>query len=351
MTLPTSDLFTVKTIADAGRGVVALKSIPKNTSVLRSQSPAAHVIFYQYRKEVCAQCFLYDRGRRLPIRLDPAGKVFCSPECESLWLEDHQALGQTAWEQLQVFLQAKSKAITNASGLPLLAPKPGREDILSKWQSAEDIAKPLRDRRSKSFREENDKKQVSPFQHFSTKPWCQTVDPDVLGYLLSGILFHFMHPEKYHSDVLPLAMDETPYRSTFDLNAHVNSYLQLTAIAPTDLLPRITPEVCQTLIEAAGHNSFGIRSGSADGEEYLGYALYPEASYFNHSCSPNIAKTRVGNVWEFSTSRDIDVGEECCITYLGGDEDELNVEQRRQRLREHWGFKCMCARCKEESRS
>ena len=144
-------------------------------------------------------------------------------------------------------------------------------------------------------------------------------------------------------------MDDTPYRSPFDLDAHINSFSQLTAIAPADILPSITPEACQILINAASHNSFGIRSGGEDGDEYLGYALYPDASYFNHSCSPNVAKTRVGDVWEFRASKDIDAGNECCITYLGGDEKELNVEQRRQRLKEHWGFECMCVRCKEES--
>jgi SET and MYND domain-containing protein len=165
------------------------------------------------------------------------------------------------------------------------------------------------------------------------------------------MLFHFQGPERHNSIILPLAMDETAYKSTFDLETHVNSFLQLTALVPEDVLASVTSELCRTLINAASHNSFGIRSGSEDMEEYMGYALYPEASYFNHSCTPNIAKERVDNVWEFYASRDIGVGEECCITYFGGDEEDMAVKVRRLRAREHWGFVCMCARCMQESQA
>ena len=346
MSPPASNLFTVKEIAGAGRGVIASEPIAKHNLVLRSEPPAAHVIFHQYRKEVCAQCFHYDRGRSLPIRSSSVGKVFCTRECEAEWFEGQDTLGRTSWEQLQLFLQAKTKAMTSASGLPLLALKPDTEEIKSKWEAAEEVAKSLRKRRSHV-----PAKQVSTFQHLSSQPWGKTVEPDVLVFLLSGVLFHSRSPEKYHSTILPLAMDETPYKSTFDLGAHVNSFLQLLAIVPEDVLASVTSEVCRTLINTASHNSFGIRSGSEDMEEYMGYALYPDASYFNHSCSPNIAKERVGTGWEFRASRDITVGEECCITYFGGDEDDMAVKLRRQRAREHWGFECMCARCTQESQA
>ena len=346
MSPPLSQLFTVKDIPGAGRGVVASKPIAKDTLVLRSEPPAAHVIFHQYRKEVCAQCFHYDCGRTLPVRSNSVRKVFCAPECEAEWFGNQGPLGRASWQQLQLFLQAKSKAMTYASGLPLLAPKPDIEEINAKWDAAEEVAKSLRRRRSTQST-----KQVSTFQHLSSQPWAKTIEPDVLVFLLSGIFFHFQSPEKYDSTILPLAMDETPYKSPFDLETHINSFLQLTAIVPDEIQASVTSEVCRTLINAASHNSFGIRSGSEDMEEYMGYALYPEASYFNHSCTPNIAKKRDRNFWEFYGSRDIGVGEECCITYFGGDEEEMAVGVRRLRAREHWGFECMCARCVEESQA
>ena len=339
-----SPVFSIVDIAGAGRGVIASEDLSTHQIVLESEPPATHVIFHQYRKEVCARCFHYDRGRSLPVRLNSAGKVFCSQECQNEWLKDQGEIGLAAWEILQLFLKTKSKAITNASGLPLLAPKPDIKEIASKWMAAEETAQKLR----RQLRRPANGKQPQPFQHILSKPWCQAVEADILSYLLSGILFHHTHLSKYQSDILPLAMDPTPYRSPLDLSAHCNSYVQLAAILPAPLLDSCAPEICQTLINAASHNSFGIRSGSEDGDEYMGYALYPGASYFNHSCSPNIAKTREGNVWDFRASRTIGVGEECCITYLGGDEKEMNVRQRRQRLKEYWGFECMCLRCKEE---
>lgn len=80
----------------------------------------------------------------------------------------------------------------------------------------------------------------------------------------------------------------------------------------------------------------------------MGWAIYPTASYFNHSCRPNINKRRIGSAWEFTTAESLPEGEQCCISYLGGDEKELTVTERRQRLKEAWGFTCMCQRCQHE---
>jgi hypothetical protein len=146
-------------------------------------------------------------------------------------------------------------------------------------------------------------------------------------------------------------MDEEPYRSHHDLEAHCQAFLQLYSLIPQELLGSCTSCVCRTLASAGSHNAFGIRAGSEDGEEYMGYGIYPSASYFNHSCSPNIIKRRLGRTWEFMAGRDIEKGEECCITYLGGDEEDLNVLERRARLSVVWNFECMCKRCTGEAKS
>ncbi|KAK3708001.1 Histone-lysine N-methyltransferase set-6 [Vermiconidia calcicola] len=334
MSPPISGLFAVQDVVDAGRGVIAISSLSQDTVVFKSEQPSAHVLFRQYRKEVCARCFSYDRGRTLPIRDNAIGKVFCTRECQSWWVEEQGRLGSEAWKQLHSFLQLKSKVITNAHGLPMLAAKPTRDEVQAAWDEAEDRAGSMRRELSSASQFKADK----VLQRALQQSWSQAVDPDILSYLLSGILEYARHPEQWQTEVSDLAMDETPYRSIPDLKAQCDSFLQLTAITPVELLPSVTPQVCQTLINAASHNSFGIHSGSEDGDEYLGYGLYPEASYFNHSCRPNIAKRRVGSAWEFRAIRDIDIGEECCITYLGGDEKELTVVERRSRLKQFWGF-------------
>ncbi len=331
-----SDLFVVTQIEHAGRGIVANHAMPANTIVYESNSPAAHVVFWEYRKEVCAQCFLYDRGRKLPVRLNSVGKAFCSNQCLESWKTEQGASGLETWEQLHQFVQMKAKCITNNHSLPSLTPKPAADEIKSCWDKVEETAAFLLQKRT------------STKKNMANHAWSLVVDPDILGFLLAGSVFYHRYPQRYHSDVLELAMDSSPYRSTQELQAYCNSYLQLTAVAPLELLPNITASACQSLISAASHNSFGIRAGSEDGDEYLGYGLYPGASYFNHSCRPNIGKKRVGATWDFRTLKDIAVDEQCCITYLGGDEEDMTLTERRSRLKLYWGFECACERCMEE---
>jgi SET and MYND domain-containing protein len=142
-----------------------------------------------------------------------------------------------------------------------------------------------------------------------------------------------------------LVPDETPYPSPSDLENNVYAYLQLLALLPTDLLPHIQPKTCRTVVERDSHNSFGIRSLDDDGDEFFGYALWPEASFFNHSCRPNVAKRRTGRTWEFWLLRDVKTDQELTISYLGGEENELDFAERRRRLQTTWGFECQCERC------
>jgi hypothetical protein len=341
MSPPISPSFEVQHISGAGRGVVANSKITAGHLLYQSEPPASHVIFWEYRKESCATCFHYDRGRTLPVRLNEAGKVFCSESCQTLWFDAQGDMGLGAWKDLNRFIQKRSKDITNAHSLPSLSPKPEAEEVKRRWAVASDVFRTLRQQRQANR---------STRKSIKQQEWQQAVDADILSYLLSGILLNHHRPSIYQSEVLDLAMDPIPYKSPPDLEAHCNSFLQLCTILPPDLLSDYTPSLCQTMISAASHNSFGIRSGSDDGDEYLGYGLYPGASYFNHSCRPNIGKKREGNAWEFRALRDILPGEECCITYLGGDEDELTVVERWSRLKLYWGFDCVCIRCREEDR-
>ncbi|EJU03945.1 hypothetical protein DACRYDRAFT_30942, partial [Dacryopinax primogenitus] len=94
-------------------------------------------------------------------------------------------------------------------------------------------------------------------------------------------------------------------------------------------------------------NSFGIRSQTHGSEsEFLGYGVWPSASYFNHSCQPNIRKDTPGRAWVFQTNRDIGSDEELRISYLGDTApEEMGVDDRRKQLRQTWGFDCDCLLC------
>ena len=74
-----------------------------------------------------------------------------------------------------------------------------------------------------------------------------------------------------------------------------------------------------------------------------GAAVFPLASGLNHSCAPNceVAFAEDNAVFVVAT-RDVALGEELTISYVdaSGADDE-----RREELRETYGFECACARC------
>lgn len=105
-------------------------------------------------------------------------------------------------------------------------------------------------------------------------------------------------------------------------------------------------------------NSFGIRDAS---DELLGFAVFPRACFFNHSCCPNVQKRRATGSpskkqsgeeqqrvrqMEYWSTREIQAGEECCISY--GDISKSR-EERQQRLEDMYFFRCSCPRCVVEN--
>nr|POF05902.1 putative protein lysine methyltransferase set6 [Quercus suber] len=334
MTPPSSPYFQIGDIHNAGRGVITTSSIPAGTVLLTSDPPAAHVVIKPYRKEVCANCFAYDRGRTLPVRDILTGKVFCSTYCQDEWRHEQGEIGVEAWLALHAFVQTRSKGSSNEV-LSFTDPRPRTEEIEAAWLAAKKQVAIVREQKNQKNRK------VSNQQHTN-------VEVDHMGFFLSGILQRHRSPRQWNDEMCSLAMDGQPYTSTGDLLTHCNSFVQLMSILPEALVSEDESDICQTMVSAGSHNAFGIRSGGEDLEEYMGYAIYPSASYFNHSCEPNIKKRRVGSFWEFSAARTLSEGEQCCITYLGGDEKDLDLDSRRTRLESVWGFRCMCTRCVRE---
>ncbi|KAG0327160.1 hypothetical protein BGZ99_008250 [Dissophora globulifera] len=110
--------------------------------------------------------------------------------------------------------------------------------------------------------------------------------------------------------------------------------------------PAIDNTLFRTILFGEVANSFGIRDSS---DELLGFAVFPRACFFNHSCRPNVEKRRrQGNKareMEYWSTRVIEAGEECCISY--GDISKGRVE-RQQRLEDMYFFQCSCVRCLED---
>lgn len=339
-----STLFEVRVTPAAGRGVFALQDIPRNTTLLATSAIASATIYSEYVKEVCAQCFAYDRGKTWKIRDHAIGVVFCSLKCEAEWREETVMDAGSARAKIQQLLRKSRKSGTlQAETAPGLNYKPSPAEVDSKWNATEVLADLIRACRAspaptKAMRRALEVAQQPCF-----------VDDGLVWYLLEGCILATRNTESW-TVVEQLANDDEPYNG-LDLARHIQAYTLLLATVPLGLLPTIQQAAIRSLQSHSTHNVFGLRSLDEGGEEgdagseCFGYGLWPAASFWNHSCMPNLQKRRCGRTWRFWTLRDIRKGEELCITYLGGDERDLTTTERRQKLRESWGFQCACDLC------
>lgn len=380
--LPESDNYVLQVTDSAGRAVFARRDVKPDTQILsttdeakQSQSPTAHVILRPYRREVCAQCFAYDRGREWKCRLGDAGVVFCKLECQQRWESGNGQLGLAAHQAVESAIKKQLKRRGNAQDGPVLDDHLPSEPFVSAWRTAGLVGNQISVIRTEEKPSKADLRLLRTAEGTST-------DPDILAYILSAVLEAHKrsataasivddeHGQSDHPgmpgthlvttlfpDMMALADDPAVYSGNYSSSAWINAYHHLLAILPTPLLQFLQPALCHEMASRASHNAFSIRpAGTSDGEqsgEFLGWGVWPEASFFNHSCRPNVRKERVGRVWVFTVSRGIDgdvvrQGEQLCITYLGGDERDLGVLERRKKLKDEWGFDCQCPKCAEE---
>lgn len=342
--LPSSEYYTIRDTPYSGRGIFATKPIPAQTPLLTADDLTATIIYRDYRREVCLQCFAYDRGVAWPLRDPTTGLVFCSKRCRNAWFAKHDKICVRAHEAVESLLKSKLRkdagddvmmSTDGAEGGP-----PGAAEIERAWKIARNEGRRILNARTSL---EPTKAELKALRGALSKP-C---DSQVLPYLLSAVEVAYGEPEAWET-VLELKATPTPYRNTTVLESHVTGYLQLLAILPVQLLDFCTPAILQASVDRDAHNSFGLRSLDDDGDEMFGFGVWACASYFNHHCSPNVSKRREGRVWKFWAARDIQEGEELCITYLGSDTKGMPVLERRAKTMETWAFECGCQRCIDE---
>ena len=138
-------LFAVKEARNAGYGVFANQDIPAETELLVSPSPSVYVIYRTFRKEVCAWCFAYERGRNWKVKFtidgttsNGGGLVFCCEECRQSWYGEYGDIGLEAFNALESFIQRQSRTQAWSNG----GQECGKGDAeLSKRPSDEEVDK------------------------------------------------------------------------------------------------------------------------------------------------------------------------------------------------------------------
>ncbi|RKO83582.1 hypothetical protein BDK51DRAFT_11615, partial [Blyttiomyces helicus] len=99
------------------------------------------------------------------------------------------------------------------------------------------------------------------------------------------------------------------------------------------------------LISKIESNGFGLWSPKKG--VCMGRAIFPRASYFNHSCDPNCECIQDGMIMTIRTKRPVEEGEaSLTISYI---DTNLPLGARRARLQEEYFFTCGCERCNAES--
>ena len=108
-------------------------------------------------------------------------------------------------------------------------------------------------------------------------------------------------------------------------------------------LPEVSADVFSSLRNALCCNSFGAYRAGGAGREPIATAVLVFASYFNHSCDPNVVRVMTGTAEaRFYAARDIKKGEWVCISYA---EPDKPLAERRASLLKNYRFLCRCSRC------
>ncbi|KAL6916417.1 hypothetical protein FSST1_007912 [Fusarium sambucinum] len=149
-------------------------------------------------------------------------------------------------------------------------------------------------------------------------------------------------------------LDSWPEEQITHWKRLVIEYLSDAAVLPCmltadEMLLLLCKEETNTfgLYPKATGSQFVNDNATSRGESY-GFALYPRAAQFNHSCLPNVSHKPDGQArMVYTAARDISKGEECMIAYFDL-ATRKNLSSRQKYAETQFQFKCTCSRCLEE---
>ncbi|KAF8201339.1 hypothetical protein K438DRAFT_1821835 [Mycena galopus ATCC 62051] len=327
-----------------GRGLFAIQDIPKDTLLHTCPSPYASVIYRVFRKEVCGLCFAYSfdaRRNAWNIKLEAVGSGiwFCTETCRDDWIRDEN-IGQLV-EEMNAAVDGLAKKMDKAAaGHVVLPPVPSvkptaitQESIDSAWTAAENAAV-----------------RTGSMQHGSApEPVLSEMELDTVRFVLSAIVRRYIQDSLQNNELQFYRGRPAALASHLSIYTFIRRVILLSGSKSLlALQPYLaTSEIVRAVLGRDPGNVFGMYEMNDEGDsEMLGWCMYVSASYFNHDCTPNIRKQRVGRELHFYTTKDVTVGDELCISYIDTADD---VAERRKQLSANWYFDCVCDRCKAES--
>lgn len=355
-----SPYFQVSETKYGGKGCFSYEHIPKGTEILVS-NPLGFTISKDFKKEVCLNCFKYNNGRTMKAKYSlPNFKsqyiYFCSEECVKEF---------KAHDESEVFLSALlnldkyySKYNTDDDPEPInVNDKEFVFTIKEKWSEVNQWVERIN--QTKKTKWDQFIPKINESEYLEAKYVLSVLhqyyitdkhdphEPDerfIQDYelndamIIETTLFSYLQS----SEILKVLKFKNL------LQSYINIFKFLKLTCPPNYQKFIDPLTVRLIIGNNLTNAFGIWTLEAGDKEFLGFGVYPSASFFNHSCEPNIIKKRINNQLHFVTLRDIKKNEELCIDY--GNYLNETFEVRRKQLNE-WFFLCGCTRCQRESKA
>lgn len=348
-----SPLFDVKRTIYGGRGCFSKQNIPRDTEILIADKPIGTSVVRPFRKEVCTWCFDYHNGKTLKHRIE--GKLyFCSPECLQHFCDydPELILRNTLIAAEDLYVKCEGEILEqdipqNSTDLS--------EETKKRWLDVlewEKIMYGLKESKRQKYYPTVTTEDYAEIKYVITTLYSLYRNHSggahncVINDTTSGIVSQ--DAEVCLFNLLQSSEEEKVNKYPYLLVSYINIYKFVRIVCPKEFSTLISPQSIRDIIGRNLTNAFGIWSPiTAEDEEreFFGFGVYASASYFNHSCDPNIEKVRIGRSYKFIASKDISQGMELCISY--GIRKTDTVEQRRTCLRE-WFFECGCQRCVEE---
>ena len=378
-----SSHFSVKPTKYGGRSCFANSDLSQDTIVHECSLPLSSTIARPFKKEVCEFCLTFSHGKTLKFKLmlpdtsaSSLALYFCSQACmnkfialdvDSLYLESLlrveslfiKGLTQRQYdlERMQEEEDAETEAVLKLEN-ELKQATDMELFISQKWQEAETVCQlalsKLKPKQRQNF---NNLRNLIP--KISEQEYLE------MKYII-GVLFQMYKQDNCSNNELASSMSSStlelqifPLLQSNDIEkcskypCLLHSYIRIykfLRISTLDKLQRyVTPSGIRSIIAKMLTNAFGIWSTDIPNveRELLGYSLYASASFFNHSCRPNVIHTRVGARIIFKLLKNVRKNEELLISYIPYNND--GRETRQNDLKE-WFFDCSCERCVEEKK-
>ncbi|RCK60480.1 putative protein lysine methyltransferase SET6 [Candida viswanathii] len=292
-----SPWFDVQKTKYGGRGCFATGSIPKGSVIHRCSTPVGSTIAKPFKKEVCTTCFKYDYGSTMKSKISKkSGKntysiFFCSDECAEKFTQDdvNEVLLNNLIAVEKNYLQGLTKP-----EVELKEPKDLEKEYLEEWdkvatwESKLDAMKPTK--------RQNMIPRIDDSEYLEIK-YVMGVLFNIYkchGARISNYDFPELKPDEANQvemvlfDLLYSSEYEKVKKYPYLLYSYINIYKFIRLSCTPELQPFINLSTVRAIIGKNLSNAFGIWSEVSDpseDKEFLGYAVYPSASYFNHKTS------------------------------------------------------------------